>query len=309
MMFGPKAPEGEREAPKSYKDFFAQHIAETNEGDYKITVYIPNGTGRQKGNMIYVDTYFNEIPDLKELGLLCGAVTLKFYGHRLSTNEKHYHTEHLHESWNQKKALHDKAIAEQTGGYMAGGNAMSSMKDLMYMLKELKDITGGNSQEDVYKSAMKSILDANAQILQDTLKTTNQIKLAALKKPAPEPEPVPAKDEDKIDWGPAIAEGISVVKQWGDQFLNAGPLKQYVMKQKMKTNPEVQAFKEAVQSDNEMLQALYDAALRDPDIGETKINKLMAAVGIEVDNGPPPAADQNSPTEGAPSQPESAQNA
>lgn len=286
-MFGPKPPEGEKMAPADYREFFKEHLDKSNEDDYQITVYVikPPSAPNQK-NLEYVETYYNKVPPLEELGLRCGGVSLKFFGRRKSTNEKHYFTEHLHESWNLKKAIYEKKMHTELGGAPGpqplNGHGISQLREVMGLMKEMKDLNGESAQSEIYTKALSAVYEANARLVEDSIKQTTRLKLAALKPPEIQDE---KKESDPAPkWGPAeFMEFAGELKKFGVEFMNSGPIKQYLMKKGLVKSEAYDVLKHSPK----LIEQLYDIGKNDPDIGEEKIISVLEKLGIDVEKVEP----------------------
>jgi len=153
-------------------------------------------------------------------------------------------------------------------------------KILNDVLKPMMLVVGNNNQPaptggDASIKFIERLTESMAKSLGKLQSAVIDQQLEKIEHKPAAPAEVP---EDRISF---IREILDVAKEFGNQLINANPVKSKIYEAAIKSD---ERFKE-IEKDPDLFDALYTEAVNDPDIGKEKADKLFKKLGFEIGDG------------------------
>jgi len=167
-------------------------------------------------------------------------------------------------------------------------NSIKIIKDVIECLKPIFSAQSVQAAPvETQSAAMESMMSIFTSGIQKMGESMISTKIKAIKETNETPLPALAlpgnatdAEEKNINWFGEIKGVLEIVKEMGDSFLNANPIKSKVMKSAIMNSDVMQE----AQKSQELANLIYTTGVNDPEIGEEKTNKLFKKLGFEIED-------------------------
>lgn len=266
---------------KAYQDFFESEIKD-NE-NYRIVLYQKPPRNKAKENLIHLEDFVGEEPDITEdIGLIYGRGVYLCYGkHKGQKNPKIRVINLDHEVWDKRKRENDLRLS---GGAKPQENNLEST---LLLVERIMKMTNNNNESNPFDKTMapyiKRINDMSIDVVEKGIKERSLLmKEHKAQQYDNSPEDAEYTKESKDPesmWNHPIVESVmEYIKEFGEEFLDSKGLRRKKGRQMINEDDAIIKAKQ----DPDKIMAIYERACEDPTIGKAKIDELFEEIGMRV---------------------------